>query len=84
MKDTRRPWQDEHCSIGDFIQVSANSHYKGQEGIVVSVNGNEDHVTYHFHPMCRLSGQPPLFFDIDKVLDDPIVSRYEQVCYSSN
>ena len=60
VKDIHQPLQDEHCFIGDFIQVSANSHYEGQEGIIMSVNGNEDHVTYHFHPMCRLSGQPPL------------------------
>ena len=77
VKDIRRPWQDEPCSIGDFIQVSADSYHKDKEGIIVFVNGDQDDVTYNFRPMCRLSGQPPSFFNIDVAIDDPIASRYK-------
>ena len=65
------------CWFNKIIQVSADSYHKGKEGIIVFVNGDQDDVTYNFCLTCRLSGQPPSFFNIDVAIDNPIASRYK-------
>lgn len=73
----RRPWQDKPLSLGDFIQVSTESHHKGKEGIVMNVNNEGDDVIYDLRPTCRLSGQPPSISSVDASVDEPIVSDFD-------
>lgn len=73
----RRPWQDKPFSLGDFIQVSAESYHKGKEGFVTNVKNDGDDVIYDLRLTCRLSGEPASFMSVDTPVDELIVSEFD-------
>ena len=79
VKEIRRPWQDEPCAIGDFIQVSGDCPHQGKEGFITAISECGGTAVYDFRPTCRLAGQPLSLLSIDVVVDDLIVSRSKQL-----
>ena len=79
VKEICRPWQDEPCAIGNFIQVSGDCPHQDKEGFITTISECGGTAVYDFCPTCRLAGQPLSLLSIDMGVDDLIVSHSKQL-----